>query len=40
MNSIKAVTDELASLGKPMDHEYIIEQNMDGLGAYYETFAE
>lgn len=38
MQSIKVITDELASLGKPIDHEDIIDRGLEGLDGSYEQF--
>ena len=40
MQSGNIIDDELASLGKPMDHEDLIDRILEGLDALYETFVE
>ena len=37
MQSIKARTDELAALGKPLDHEDLIEKILEGLDEQYQS---
>ena len=36
MQSIKTQADELAALGKPLDHEDLIEKVLDGLDENYQ----
>ena len=40
MQLIKACSNELASLGKPMDHEDLIEKILDGLGDNYQSIID
>src|SRR3954468_1471543 len=40
MQFIKAKADELAILGKPMDHEDLVEKILDGLDDEYKSIAD
>ena len=40
MHSIKSIADDLASTGKPLDHEYLIDRVLDGLDSSYDLFVE
>ena len=37
MQSIKTKADELATLGKPVDHEDLIEKVLEGLDKNYQS---
>ena len=40
MHSIKSLVDDLASMGKPLDHEDLIDRVLDGLDSSYDLFVE
>ena len=40
MHSIKSIAHDLASMGKPLDHEDLIDRVLDGLDSSYDLFIE
>ena len=40
MHSIKSLVDDLASMGKPLDHEDLIDRVLDGLDSLYDLLIE